>query len=233
MNTMNNREHELTAGGGDTELLDPVFGAGSTEPSYDNTNPTGGFDQGGNGGSGGGQSGGTSGGAGNEGGNPAPTYQIHRHTTPSGGQFSVHVNLSAEQTAVASQIVDHGRANNIRNDYVAIAFRKAYHESSFNAILTNPTHFGLYQYSNDTWSIHHNAMNIHNVQDQIRAMFSDIEGYAARYRQGRESGQIPYELTFEHYVEYKHHFGANYDRWEPELLNGYNVSSDELGLNVD
>jgi hypothetical protein len=53
-----------------------------------------------------------------------------------------------------------------------------------------------------------------NDTDQIAAMFRDVGSFSARYAAGTSNGAIPKSVTFEQYVETKHHAGSNSTSWD-------------------
>ncbi|KJV36375.1 hypothetical protein [Luteibacter yeojuensis] len=233
MQKLTKEDRDLIAGGQHTTLLP---GPNVPEPPSiptDPDDPSGGIAGDGNGGGGGGDGAG-GGGAGNgDGGSESsqdkrPKYQ---HKTPGGIPFTTRALLNHEQVALASEILDYAQARGIRSDYAGILVRQAFYETSLGTNFRNPTHIGIFQYGPKTWAERHNDLNINSRSDQIKAMYRDVEGYGPRYSEKHNSGEIPWHISFEYYVELKHHGGTNFTDWNSPWIAEYQAAAANLGFN--
>jgi hypothetical protein len=67
--------------------------------------------------------------------------------------------------------------------------------------------------------------------DQIAAMFRDVTRLSTRYATGVASRAIPKSVTFEQYVETKHHGGWSNKSWD-RYEKGYDFKIRSFGLHL-
>lgn len=186
----------------------------------------------GSGGGGGSSGGGSTGGGGPIGGGGGGTGGLAAgavHTTPGGTSYTTHLNLNQTQVQTIDQIVDYGNSHGKTATEIKIAVNQAFYESSLGTMNSNGSHFGLYQYSNSTWSETHGDLNINSQSDQVTAIYQDLATFEARYATGQANGAIPGSLSFDDYFEIKHHLGGNSTDWTNPVINGYESASSNLG----
>ncbi|MDZ5645846.1 hypothetical protein [Nitrospirillum sp. BR 11828] len=153
------------------------------------------------------------------------------HTTPSGNHYTTNIPLTDAQTKVVDKIVDFGQQHGFTSDQIKTAVDQAYYESSFNQQAQNGNFTGLFQYNQQSWdALGHSNMDIHNEDDQIKAIYSDINRYTDRYSSGESSGAIPSSESFENYFEVKHHLGNNSTDWNSPTVADYPGKVSTLGF---
>ncbi|WP_184429137.1 hypothetical protein [Xanthomonas campestris] len=156
------------------------------------------------------------------------------YTTPGNNSYATGANLSQAQSNTAATIVDYGLSHGFLFSDIKIAVNQAFYESSLGTMESNPSNSsvqGLYQYNAATWSdLGHSALNRASDSDQVAAMYSDIVAFHSRYNSGIGSGAIPSTLTFENYIEVKHHLGSNSTDWNSAVINDYQGKVTILGL---
>lgn len=175
---------------------------------------------------------GGSGGSGS-GGSSSSTQVFH---TASGHEFDLlgTVHLQQSQIDTISAIVDYGKSHNMHQYQIHIAVNQAFYESSLGLLTHNPSNSsvtGLYQYNSSTWSaLGRGSLDINSQADQIHAMYDDIVAFGSLYSQGFMGGAIPTDVTFDQYIEVKHHLGSNSTDWHNPVVSDYQNKEDHLGF---
>lgn len=181
----------------------------------------------GTGGGGGGGGGGGNGDPAPPGASRGPAGPGHRHETSEDYFYTVNKQLTADQTKVLDRIVNYGIDHGYSSDTINNIANQAFHESQLGANETsNQGRVWLFMYDSDTWNEHYASMNLNrgNDDDQITAMYKESEMFPmSRWQQGQQNGSIPQNLSYDDYVEYKHHgyygdggvtHGAAWDAYE-------------------
>ncbi|MFZ5997814.1 MAG: calcium-binding protein [Nitrospirota bacterium] len=139
------------------------------------------------------------------------------------------VGFSKHQNEVMNKIIDYGAKNGFSAEDIAIAVKVAFIESSLGVNLTNPesTASGLFHYLDGSWN-QSKFGDKNNIDNQIRAFFSDLSDFKRWYYTPELSTNIPKDqVGFGEYVYIKHHDGRSYG----SLNNGdgnYNGVNDFL-----
>jgi len=139
------------------------------------------------------------------------------YSTAGGHQFSTLEALKPVQLSTASSIVDYGRAHGFPDNVTQVVLNQAAYESSLGRLTSNSGNSsvtGLFQYDQPTWNQRGHSGVRTSDADQIAAMFRDVGGFSTRYATGLANGAIPKGVTFEQYVETKHHAGSNSTSWD-------------------
>lgn len=142
---------------------------------------------------------------------PAPTH--HTHTSPSGVTINYDGTLTDAQVTMMDKIADYGKSHGYSNEQIWNALQQAYHESRLGANWgdnstqsKDGTHIGLFQYDQSSFDRWNPNGNIHSNADQIAAIFHEYDTFTReRYQEKVNSGEIPSNLSYDEYLEYKHH----------------------------
>jgi hypothetical protein len=114
-------------------------------------------------------------------------------------------------------MVDYGFAHNKSASDIRIATAEAFKESSLKDGKVAGGHVGLGQYDQSTWTAMGESGSINNRDDQIAAIYHDIDSYKPLYDKAvannayglRDSG-----LNFAEYFDVKHHEGKSGTDWQ-------------------
>ena len=86
---------------------------------------------------------------------------------------------------------------------------QAYHESRICANEGSNSSSGvagMFQYDAGTSSDNYSSLNLFSDTDQINAMYQEAQRFNQdRWSSGQAAGTIPPSLSYDDYVEYKHH----------------------------
>ena len=118
--------------------------------------------------------------------------------------------LNTEQKNAKNEIIRYGVKNGHSNRDIQLAVNIAYIESTFNknakSLDPKSTSKGLFQYKVGNWKDRHSNLDRDNANDQISAIYDDINDFSNRY--DNLSDQQKSGLTRDEYIYIKHHDGA-------------------------
>lgn len=145
------------------------------------------------------------------GGSPAPA-PLHTTTTASGVKITYDGNLTQAQVDVMTAIADYGKTHGYSNGQIWNAIQQAYHESKLGADwggtdqTADGVHYGLFQYDTTSFARWNPTGSVLSNADQIAAIYKEYDTFTlSRWTDGVASGAIPATLTYDEYLEYKHH----------------------------
>ena len=119
--------------------------------------------------------------------------------------------LNTEQKNAKNEIIRYGVKNGHSNRDIQLAVNIAYIESTFNknakSLDPKSTSKGLFGYNVNNWKDRHSNLDRDNANDQISAIYDDINNYSNRY--DNLSDQQKSGLTRDEYIYIKHHDGTN------------------------
>jgi hypothetical protein len=133
----------------------------------------------------------------------------YKYTTAGGHRYSLQMRLTTDQANIIEKIVDAGFGRNLPEESISIAAATAFQESSFNerATTTTSTAAGIFQFLVDPWAERHAHLDRHNTDDQITAMYDDINWFRHRYTEHLATGKIAGTMTFLEYAYAAHTAG--------------------------
>ena len=115
-------------------------------------------------------------------------------------------HLSAAQNSVLSSITNYGMNHGFDASSIQVVRDIGFAESSLGQA-SNSTHVGLFQYAPTTWAQVYPSLNINSQNDQIQAMFSEVQTYGSQFIAAVRAGNTLYaNYTAAEYVDAVHHF---------------------------
>ena len=138
--------------------------------------------------------------------------------------------LSTEQKNAKNEIIRYGIKNGHSNRDIQLAVNIAYIESSFNKNAkssdSKSTAKGLFGYNVNNWKDRHSNLDRDNANDQISAIYDDINNYSNRY--DNLSDQQKSGLTRDEYIYIKHHDGTNVTKFGMNESLGRRIYNNSL-----
>jgi hypothetical protein len=138
------------------------------------------------------------------------------------------MRVGASQEALLNQIIDFGIELAAPEETMTIVAVTALQESAFGVRKASPESnaFGVFRFTDPTWSDHYRYLDRESASDQIAAMYDRVDYFRDRYARVLAEGNICGSMTFPEYAYVIHKQGQS----RPQTFETNDETEDALIL---